>query len=58
VYTAAIHSVAIYKQFVYDYIHHHHHDHHLLLLLLQQQGESRCIIFPSSSVLISPIKIL
>jgi hypothetical protein len=49
--TAAKHSVYIYKQLEYDNIHHHQ-------MQQQQEGESRCKLFLSSKVLISPMRIL
>jgi len=55
--TATKHSVDIYIQLEYDNIHddddHHHHQ-----LQQQQEGESHCRLFPSSTVLISPTRIL
>jgi hypothetical protein len=56
--TAAKHSVDIYKQLEYDNIQHHHqHDlHHQMWL--QKESESYCRLFPSSTALISPTRIL
>jgi hypothetical protein len=56
--TVAKHSVDIYKQLEYDNIHHHHHHHDLHHQMRQQKEGESYRLFPSSTSLISPTRIL